>query len=39
MNQKQLSDHIGNIDDRLVQQAAQIPKYAMVHHKKESDIF
>ena len=34
MNQKQLSDHIGNIDDRLVQQAAQIPKYAMVHHKK-----
>lgn len=34
MNKKQLSDHIGNIDDRLVQQAEQIPKYAMVHHKK-----
>lgn len=35
MNKKQLSNHIGNIDDRLVQQAEQIPNYAALHrHKK-----
>lgn len=28
MNQKQLAEHIGNIEDRLVQQAEQIPDYA-----------
>lgn len=27
MNQKQLSDRIGNIDDRFVQQAEHIPDY------------
>lgn len=33
MNPKQLSDRIENIDDRLVQQAQQIPNYAQ-HRKK-----
>mgnify|MGYP001129528184 CR=1 FL=1 len=28
MNKKQLSEHIGNIDDRLVQQAERISNYA-----------
>jgi len=28
LNKKQLSEHIGNIDDRLVQQAENIPNYA-----------
>ena len=27
MNRKQLSEHIGNIDDRLVEQAEKIPNY------------
>ena len=28
MNRKQLADRIGNIDDRLVQQAEDVPNYA-----------
>ena len=28
MNGRQLSDRIGNVDDRLVQQAEDIPRYA-----------
>lgn len=34
MNKKQLSEHIGNIDDKLVQQAEQIPNYVMRNRKK-----
>jgi len=34
MNKKQLSEHIGNIDDRLVQQAEEIPNYAARHRQK-----
>ena len=34
MNPKQLSNRIENIDDRLVQQAQQIPNYAQQHRKK-----
>lgn len=34
MNEKQLSEHIGNIDDRLVQQAEIIPDYAARHRRK-----
>ncbi|MGM9662367.1 MAG: hypothetical protein ACI3WR_04675 [Oscillospiraceae bacterium] len=33
MNQKQLSDRMGNIDDRLVQQAEQVPDYARRHRR------
>ena len=32
MNKKQLSEHIGNIDDRLVEQAENIPNYRQLHH-------
>ncbi len=32
MNKKQLSEHIGNIDDRLVEQAEKIPNYRQLHH-------
>ena len=34
MNKKQLSEHIGNIDDRLVQQAEKIPNYASWNRRK-----
>lgn len=34
MNQKQLSEHIGNMDDRLVQQAEIIPNYTAWHRHK-----
>lgn len=34
MNKKQLSEHIGNIDDRLVQQAEIIPNYVAWHRQK-----
>lgn len=34
MNKKQLSEHIGNIDDRLVQQAEKNPNYAVQHRQK-----
>lgn len=34
MNKKQLSEYIGNIDDRLIQQAEQIPNYAAQHRHK-----
>ncbi len=34
MNNRQLSEHIGNIDDRLIKQAEQIPDYAAMHRKK-----
>lgn len=34
MNKKQLSEHIGNIDDRLVWQAEKIPNYAVQHRQK-----
>lgn len=34
MNKKQLSEHIGNIDDRLVQQAEKIPNYATRRRQK-----
>jgi len=33
MNQKQLSDRIGNIDERLVQRAEQMPNYKNVNRK------
>ena len=34
MNKKQLSEHIGNIDDRLVQQAEIIPNYVARRRQK-----
>lgn len=34
MNTKQLSEHIGNIDDRLVLQAEKIPNYAAQHRQR-----
>lgn len=34
MNKKQLSEHFGNIDDRLVQQAEIIPNYAAQRRQK-----
>lgn len=34
MNKKQLSEHIGNIDDRLVEQAQKIPNYRQLHHRQ-----
>lgn len=34
MNRKQLSGHIGNIDDRLIEQAEKIPDYAAGHRQK-----
>lgn len=34
MNKKQLSEHIGNIDDKLVQQAENIPNYAALRRQK-----
>lgn len=34
MNKKQLSEHIGNIDDRLVQQAEEIPNYVAQRRQK-----
>lgn len=34
MNKEQFSKHIGNIDDRLVKQAEQIPNYAAMRRKK-----
>ncbi len=34
MNKKQLSEHIGNIDDRLVEQAEKIPDYRQLHHRQ-----
>ena len=34
MNKKQLSEHIGNIDDRLVKQAEKIPDYKQLHQHK-----
>ena len=34
MNKKQFSEHIGNIDDRLVQQAEIIPNYVAQHRQK-----
>lgn len=34
MNQKQLSAHIGNMDDRLVEQAEKIPDFRQLHHRR-----
>ena len=34
MNKKQLSEHIGNIDDRLIEQAEKIPNYRQLHHRQ-----
>lgn len=34
MNKKQLSQHIGNIDDRLVQKAEKVPNYAKENRQK-----
>lgn len=34
MNKKQLSEHIGNIDDRLVEQAEKIPNYRHLHRRQ-----
>lgn len=34
MNRKQFSEHIGNMDDRLVEQAATLPNYAAQYRKK-----
>lgn len=34
MNTKQLSERIGNIDDRLVEQAENIPNYRQLHRRQ-----
>lgn len=34
MNKKQLSEHIGNIDDRLVEGAEKIPNYRQLHRRR-----
>lgn len=34
MNKKQLSEHIGNIDESLICQAEKIPNYAALHRQK-----
>ena len=34
MNKKQFTEHIGNIDERLVWQAEQLPNYRQQHRKK-----
>ena len=34
MNGKQLSERIGNLDDRLVQQAGEVPNYARRHRRR-----
>lgn len=34
MNEKQLSEHIGSIDDRLIWQAEKVPVYAEQHRQK-----
>lgn len=34
MNERQFSDRIGNVDDRLVQQAEQTPNYGQAHRKR-----
>lgn len=34
MNKKQLSEHIGNIDDRLVERAGEISNYRQLHKRK-----
>jgi len=34
MNKRQLAEHIGNIDEKLVWQAEQIPDYRQQHRKK-----
>ena len=34
MNKKQFSEHIGNIDDRLVEQAERIPNYRQLHRRQ-----
>ncbi|MDE6851459.1 MAG: hypothetical protein K2J67_03085 [Lachnospiraceae bacterium] len=34
MNNKQFFEHIGNIDDRLVEQAEKIPNYSQLHYRK-----
>ena len=34
MNEKQLSDRIGNVNDKLVQQAEQTPNYGREHRKR-----
>ena len=34
MNKKQLSGHIGNIDNQLVEQAEKIPNYRQIHNRK-----
>lgn len=34
MNKKQLSEHIGNIGDKLVQQAEQIPNYSVRNRQR-----
>lgn len=39
MNKKQLSEHIGNIDDNLIQQAEKIPNYSKQLQKKRIQRF
>lgn len=39
MNKKQLSEHIGNIDDRLIEQAGKIQYYAQRYHKERTRRF
>ncbi len=34
MNKKQFSEHVGNIDDRLVAQAEHIPNYTVLHRHR-----
>ena len=39
MNKKQFSEHIGNIDEKLVWQAEQIPNYRKERHHKKIRAF
>lgn len=39
MNKKQFSEHIGNIDDRLIEQAGKIQYYAQRYHKERTRRF
>lgn len=34
MNEKQLSEHIGNIDDQLIEKAEKVPNYRQRHHRQ-----
>lgn len=34
MNEKQFSDRIGNVNDKLIRQAEQIPNYRRGHRRR-----